>query len=209
MIIIDTETTGLDPARNALLQVSIIDDKNNILFDCHFKPSAEHYAGNLLYSWSNASKINNITPSDVENAPSFESKKDKIQNIINTSDVMLIYNAAFDIPFLQNNGITIPDNIEIIDVMLLFAEYYQEETQYDSYHWQKLTHAAKCSNYVYKPHNALEDCKATLAVFNAIKNKTALTYKQYHSTKIKTKFAESGVVILIVFTLLYLVIYAF
>ena len=37
-IVIDTETTGLDPFHDELLQVSIIDEEGNVLFDSYFKP---------------------------------------------------------------------------------------------------------------------------------------------------------------------------
>lgn len=37
-IVIDTETTGLDPIVDELLQVSIIDNNGNTLFDEFVKP---------------------------------------------------------------------------------------------------------------------------------------------------------------------------
>lgn len=41
-IVIDTETTGLDPEKDELLQVSIIDDEGNVLFNSLFRPERTH-----------------------------------------------------------------------------------------------------------------------------------------------------------------------
>lgn len=54
-IVIDTETTGLDPFRDELLQVSIIDEDGNVLFDSYFKPLKHK-------EWSKAESVNHISP---------------------------------------------------------------------------------------------------------------------------------------------------
>ena len=60
-IVIDTETTGLDPEKDELLQVSIIDIDGNELFNSYFKPHA--------ISWHEAEKVNHISPEMVQNRP--------------------------------------------------------------------------------------------------------------------------------------------
>lgn len=37
-LIFDTETTGLDPMRDEILQLSIIDENENVLFNDYLKP---------------------------------------------------------------------------------------------------------------------------------------------------------------------------
>lgn len=55
VICLDCETTGLDPYRNEILSLSIIDWDGNVLHDAKYKPK-------YVKEWPEASRINGIYP---------------------------------------------------------------------------------------------------------------------------------------------------
>lgn len=171
-IILDTETTGLRPEIDELLQVSIIDTHGAVLLDEYVKPDR-------ATEWTEAMRINGITPEMVANARSIRDPylHAKIQHIINSADKIIGYNVMFDIAFLAAAGFDVPNNDELTDVMIDFAEIYgdwREETQ--SYKWQKLTTAADYYGYEWTvdAHNSLGDCLATLYVYQCMQDAARL-----------------------------------
>jgi DNA polymerase-3 subunit epsilon len=161
--IIDTETTGLDAVQNELLQVSIIDSEGNIMFDSYFRPCAS--------SWDDARAVNGISPDMVQDAPRISDRIAEINGILASAGTIIGYNTSFDLDFLENNGLILPEDVEIIDVMQDFAHIYGEWSEYHGgYKWQKLTTAAAYYGYDWNSrpegaHNSLADCFATLFVF--------------------------------------------
>ena len=160
-IIIDTETTGLDPEKDELLQASIIDVNGNVLFNSYFKPS--------VASWVEAEKINCITPEMVKTAPSIADKMPEINEIMYAADKIIGYNTGFDLRFLENSGLIIADDAEVVDVMREFAPIFGEwsESKGD-YKWQKLTTCAEYYGYSFTAHDSLEDTRATLFCYKKI-----------------------------------------
>lgn len=170
-IVIDTETTGLDPFEDELLQVSIINGNGETLYDSYIKPQAE--------SWESAERIHGISPAMVANAPSIMDEMPKINALISGAKYIIGYNTHFDLSFLLQNGLVLDtENVTIVDVMEIFAEIYGEwNDYYRNYKWQKLTTAAAYYHYDWtlhgQAHNSLADCYATLFVYNHIlKEKT-------------------------------------
>lgn len=165
-IVIDTETTGLDPFEDELLQVSIISVDGETLYDSFIKPKTE--------SWEDAERINGITPEMVANAPSIEDEIPKINAIICGAKEIIGYNVYFDLDFLRHNGLILEEDVAIVDVMEIFALIYGEYNYYyKNYKWQKLTTAAAYYHYDWSAHgsahNSLADCYATLHVYKNIK----------------------------------------
>ena len=165
-IVIDTETTGLNPERDELLQVSIIDTDGRTLFDSYFKP--------LASSWQEAERINGISPEMVNGCPAISEKIEEINAIMQRTEVIIGYNTQFDLRFLCNNGLVFPGGAEVVDVMEQFAQGYGEWNEYyECYKWQKLTTAAAYYGYDWNSrpegaHNSLADCYATLFVYNKL-----------------------------------------
>lgn len=166
IICLDTETTGLNPDNDEILQLSIIDGNGEILFSEYIKPSHRK-------QWTKAERIHGIKPSDVKNCKTLLEYKDQIQEILLSADIIVGYNiVGFDLPMLFNNGIRndVKDGSVTVDVMLSFAAIYGDynERTY-SYRWKKLKECA--SYYSYKSdswHDALDDAKATLFCFYKI-----------------------------------------
>lgn len=74
-IVLDTETTGLNAAEDELLQVSIIDEEGNVLFDSYIRPT-QHT------EWAEAEHINHITPEMVADAPIIAEVMPEITDIL-------------------------------------------------------------------------------------------------------------------------------
>lgn len=163
-IIIDTETTGLNSDIDELLQVSIIDNRGNTLFNSYIKPL-------FTQTWDKAMEVNHITPEMVANAPNILEVKQEINRIINSANIIVGYNTNFDLNFLSAVGIENNDAI-VVDVMILFAEIYGEWSELNNdYKWQKLTKCAEYYGYDWgnsKAHDSLSDCCATLFSYKAI-----------------------------------------
>lgn len=169
ILILDTETTGLDCTEDEILQLSIIDIDGNEVFNSYFKPFAK--------SWSEAQKVNHITPEMVADAPRLSDKANEINMIFAETSTIIGYNTYFDLNFLKSNGIVIPNDSKIVDVMTEFAVVYGEFSEkYGSYKWQKLTTAASYYDYDWnshgEAHDSLSDCYATLHVYNSMKIET-------------------------------------
>ncbi len=166
-IIIDTETTGLDPYDDEILQLSIIDKYENILLDSYVKP----YWHN---TWEQAESINKISPDMIfkSEIPYPHELIPKVKGIFAAADTIIGYNTSFDLEILEKWGIPF-QNKKIYDVMRTFAPIYGEWDDYHcDYRFKKLTTCAAYYNYDYNygssAHNSLADAKATLYCFEKI-----------------------------------------
>lgn len=162
-VIFDIETTGLQVGEDDIIQLGIIDQDGNILFDDYFR-------GSRKKSWPEAERINHISPTMVADKRTFRQRRREIQKIFNQADELIAYNSSFDMGFLRWDGIKFPD-VPISDPMLEFAKIYGEWNEYfQDYKWQKLTKAASFYGYTFDAHDALEDVRATLFVYDKIRN---------------------------------------
>lgn len=166
IIVIDTETTGLDTQTDELLQVSIIDGDGNTLYNSYMHPLCKR-------KWQDAERVNDISPDTVANAPTILNEVAKIHKIVSSAKTIVGYNIDFDLGFLSIVGIDVSDNAEIVDVMRIFSEIYGEwNDYYGEYKWQKLTTCADYYGYDWgedTAHDSLSDCRATLFCYKAMK----------------------------------------
>lgn len=163
----DVETTGLDSSVDEILQLSIIDGSGKVLFNEHIKPTH-------MTEWTDAQKIHGISPEDVAHKETIEKHLPQINRLMQNAELLVGYNHEwFDIPFLKNVGVQIPDDMKSFDVMHQFSPVYGEwDSNREDFKWQKLSTCA--AYYDFKGngsfHDSLEDVKATLHCYHAMTN---------------------------------------
>ena len=166
-IVIDTETTGLNPYENELLQVSIVKTDGTVLYNEYVKPTK-------ATSWDSAEAVNHISPSDVANSKTIEEQLPEINRILAQSKSVIGYNTPFDMSFLSSSGAAFRDDVNVIDVMRDYSERHGEwDNDKGRYKWIKLVECAEHYGYEWnshegQAHNSLSDCFATLYCFNKL-----------------------------------------
>lgn len=156
-IFIDTETTGLNAENDELLSISVVDHDGKCIFNSLVKP--EHCS-----SWTDAEKVNGITPDMVKNAPKFKELMPVLNKIFKGKHVVA-YNMAFDASFL---GKTLRNADSLHCCMRAYAEYHGEyDPVRQSFKWKKLIDAVKNCNpdFVFRPHSSLDDSMAAREVW--------------------------------------------
>ena len=163
-IVIDTETTGLNSSEDELLQVSIIDNEGEVLFDSYIRPT-QHT------EWAEAERINHITPEMVADTPTIVEVMPEINDILKRYDKIVGYNINFDADFLKHNGAEFANNSNFVDSMKIFSLYFSADNKRC-----KLTEAADYFCYDWsehkEAHNSLGDCYATLYVYKKLTTDT-------------------------------------
>lgn len=158
-VVIDFETTGLNCDTDEILQVSIIDQDENVLMNQYCR-AVRHD------SWESASSVNGIYPPRVAFCPPFEKVAPYVQDILSRADKVLAYNCSFEQSFLMVNGID-PYILFWCDPMTEIVDYCNASSGgYRSR--MALQSAARIIGYGYNAHDALEDVKATLQVHNFV-----------------------------------------
>ena len=161
-VVLDTETTGLDPFADAILTVGVCDVRGAEVAYFEICPPPE------CYEWPSAEAVNGIAPGDTLDWPSLEDVRGELQGILDAAETVVCYNAGFDLAFLREAGFNVP--ADVVDVMLEFAPIYGERNgRRGGYRWQKL---ATCASYYGAPefdaHNSLGDAQATAWCYSAM-----------------------------------------
>ena len=154
--VLDTETTGLDPYSDEIVQIAIIDGTGVVLLDSLVRPC-------FNTSWPEAQAIHGISPDDVRDAPTMAELHDDIVAALEGAEVIAGYNhIAFDIPFLRNAGIEIPE-CSFCDVMLDDTDLRAMKDGFgsDFYKWSTLKECADRYGIAFHAHDARSDAEAT------------------------------------------------
>lgn len=170
-IVLDTETTGLNPLRDEILQLAIIDaDTGATLYNQYHKPQR-------VEEWDDAERVNHISPEHVVDCEPITSPlcAGKIREILDQADEIIGYNTGFDLAMLAAAGYEVAvDMVKITDVMRMYAPLHGEwSEEHQAYKWQKLTTCAYNLGYDwgdYPAHDALNDCQATRYCWRKIKD---------------------------------------
>ena len=125
-LILDTETTGLDYNSDKIIEIGIVELKDDVLTQNYFH---EYINPEKDISLS-AQKIHGITNEFLVNKPTFNNVAQKFLNFIK-DDIIIIHNADFDTNFinkkLENCGF---DNITnpIIDTIKIARKEFPGQT---------------------------------------------------------------------------------
>lgn len=159
IVCFDTETTGVDPSKDELLQITIFDGTGKEIYSSLVKP--EYHA-----SWYQAQLVNHISPKDVRNSPSARDIAKTVNRIFQEADIIVGHNVKFDMDMISAGCGTKFDGKIIHDTLKVFR------TQFP-----KGSHKLRDAVMIYCPeelkvydnnaHKADTDAKATLAVFRA------------------------------------------
>lgn len=84
IICIDIETTGLDPANDEILQISIINGRGKTLYNSYIRPVHKR-------EWKEAEEINKISWEAVKNAPTLQHEKRKMAAVDKMRGILRIY----------------------------------------------------------------------------------------------------------------------
>lgn len=149
VVVIDTETTGVG-TDDEILQLSMVSGYGRVLFNEYVKPERHT-------EWKGAQAVNHISPLKVMLCCPISIYAPLINSILKRTKTVVGYNTQFDIGQLNNAGITTDANS--VDVMREDAERRRNAR------WRKLYKTAFSYGYVFAPHDALEDCMATLHIY--------------------------------------------
>jgi len=158
---IDTETTGLEPGKDEILQVSIVDGNGDILFDSLVKPTHRK-------RWPKAAEVNGITPDMVKDKPNIEDIADDIERTMDGAELLVGYNLEFDTSMLDACGVSLRAR-DTFDVMKEYASVHGKwNNYYNDYSFVKLVTAAHHYGIKFDPHDSSEDATATIKVFKKL-----------------------------------------
>lgn len=156
---IDAETTGLNPAcGDEILTLAMVLD-----IEGQDSPSTVHLRLRPQHKteWPDAERVNHISPASVANCKPFERYLEAVQFLFDRAEKIVGWNVAFDLGFIENEGVVIPQTAEIVDAMEAFGRAYGPFSETHT-RW-RLTSAADAAGYSFEgaPHTALADAMAT------------------------------------------------
>lgn len=161
-VYLDTETTGLGN-QDEIVEISIIDDAENVLFNSLVKPSQAIPPGSTA--------IHGITDDEVQAARAWPVVWPEVRGAF-FGRLIVIYNAEFDLRMMQQSHARyrLPwrENLNTLDAMQLYAEYYGEwDRMRGSYRIHKLEAARQhCHLTLPNAHRATADALLARALFH-------------------------------------------
>jgi len=165
---IDVETTGLRiPTNKAseydeIVQLAIIANDHTIMFNELFHP--EH-----MTTWPEAEACNGISFERVKERPFFRDQCSAIQGILDRFDLMVAYNAEFDIAFMRHQGLNFTGK-RYFCMMRAFSQL-RTKRQLPGNALRRYT-LTQCAQYFNIPathaHDACSDANTVLSCFEAM-----------------------------------------
>ncbi len=161
-VVLDIETTGLDPIFDEIIEIGAIKIKNGIVVDSFsqlVKPSTP--VSQFI------SELTGITNDMLKSAPTINEVLPKFIEFV--SDMQIVgHNVNFDINFIYDNSIQIsnkPFKNDFIDTLRLSRKLFKELKNH------KLTTICDFLKFDgIEHHRALSDCDATFKLYEYIKN---------------------------------------
>lgn len=180
VVYLDTETTGLNPLIDEVVEIAIVDDQGATLV--HTLVCPRH-----VNAWPSAQAVHGISPRDVADAPRLDDVLPAIVSAVEGRQ-LVIYNATFDMDFL-------PPAVAhaagaVLCCMEAFADMYGDRRDdHEGSRWQSLTTAADYVDHHWQDaaHRALSDALACRAVWRYVKGsemyRAAVDARRAHKAK--------------------------
>ena len=150
-VVFDTETTGLDPESDGIVQLSAVKYKNlkaSEKWNTYLNPGCT-----ISYS---ASLVNGITDEMVQDKPKINQVAKDFLDFVGDAPIVG-YNIKFDLSFMWCAGIDLITGRDIYDVMLSAYALFPKGTLPN----RKLTTVAEALGISFDAHDSLEDSIAT------------------------------------------------
>jgi DNA polymerase-3 subunit epsilon len=162
-VIVDTETTGFE-VTDEVIQIGVIDHTGAVVLDTLIRPTQP----------IRNSQYHHITDDTVKDAPTFPDAYVRIKAAVEGKRI-LAYNTSYDTRMLNQvcakHGLELFIWVQPGCVMEQYAEFHGEWNDYHgNYRWQKLRQAVTQMGLEFEgsEHNAVADCRATLALLRAM-----------------------------------------
>lgn len=159
IIFFDIESTGLDIAKDRIVEISIL----KVFPDEHEECYTYRLNPQIPIS-EEATKIHGITNEDIKDCPTFKDISKTLSKIIEGSDIGGFNSNRFDIPLLAEEFLRHDNHIDLrrckfIDVQTIFHKMEKRtlEAAYNFY----------CNKELINAHSAIADAKATYEVLQA------------------------------------------
>jgi len=156
--VVDTETTGLSPYFDDVIEIGILRIRNNIVVDQYSQLINPGYAIPKYIS-----DLTGITNEMLEGQPSVHSVKDAVLSFVG-NDLIVGHNTHFDMQFLANQFQIDLEN-EYIDTVQFAKKLYPDLPNH------KLTTLTEYLGITSNSHRALRDCLSTKALLDCIVRK--------------------------------------
>lgn len=161
-VFVDTETTGLSPIYDDVLEIAIIDEDGKVLLNTLVQPVKKT-------EWADAQAINGITPAMVAGCPTLVELAAKIAEAFHGAKVVM-YNAAFDYAFLKPCLSYLQEGTDY-QVHCAMRRFSVEKGEWD-YHkgdykrWKQIDAAAHVDHvWSGDAHRALTDAQACRSIW--------------------------------------------
>ena len=152
-LILDTETTGLDPAAQ-VIQIAIVDMQGDVMFDSLIRPSCAISPG--------AGVVHGITMMMLRNAPTIIEVLPALHKILG-GHAVVIYNADFDTRILRQTCAAFGQNVDWV---------WRMNTQCAMKMYAQLVGGGRWQRLEGGDHTAVGDCLAVLALLKRMVNAT-------------------------------------
>ncbi len=170
--IIDTETTGLDPKENEIIEFAgmVYEQKDSGIYELVKKVKVKIKPKHIEKAQPTALKVNGYTEAAWSKAKPFEDHAENIKKFIEESEILLGQNLIFDIRFLISEfnrcGLEAPKFEKYMDTKYMASNLVKEG---------KIKRASMdylCEHFNVKvngrAHTALVDCERTFLVWQQL-----------------------------------------
>lgn len=161
-IVLNAATTGLE-ANDEIIQLSIIDGNDKVLFNEYIKPCYH-------IEWEQAELVHGVSPDVVRNGKYLFKYLPVLMGIFASAKTIVVYDSQSNLNYLFPWGIR-NDDAEIVDVMQLFAPVYGDRDYEGNYPYWSLSFCSDYFGYKFNEHDNLEGAKATLYCWRKLKEK--------------------------------------